>query len=637
MVIAGISALAVAALADTDPPTDLYWFAGVLGVLLVVSEIRPMQWHPRGGEFTASWGFAGALALVVAPLYALLAIALASIIGDVVSRKSPDRIAFNSASLVLSLGAGIVVLEVAAAPDLAGRSELPWWYLGVTTLFAITVYATNLALTATVIHLDRGVPIRSILEVAVPQSISDDLLLLAMSPVFAIVGLWSLPMLILPLLAVVAVHRSAKQAADSRVQATRDDLTGLSHREGFADALEVAIPAGVAVVMLDLDGFKGINDRLGHAAGDRTLQIVAQRLLASVRPTDVVARMGGDEFAVVIEQATAATTKIAVDRIDAAIRAPMEVDGVPLPLEASIGVAVAPDDGADVESLLDCADTRMLANKLGRRERGAEVGPALFSSRLALLRSLRSAIDDDTLDVAYQPQVGFRSGRTVGFESLVRWRRDGSDVPPSEFISAAEHTELIGPLTDHVLRRSLATCGRWWERGHEIPVSVNVSSRSLVDPRFVDAVRSRLRESGLPGRALEIEFTESALLVDVSIAAETIFELRDEGISLAIDDFGTGFSSFDHLWNLPVRRLKIDRSFVGPRERGGDPRFLGPVITLAHNLDIAVVAEGVEDARTATMLTELGCDAGQGWFFSHPLSAADSVEWLTAAPEPAGR
>ncbi|WP_436795189.1 putative bifunctional diguanylate cyclase/phosphodiesterase [Actinospongicola halichondriae] len=626
-----VAVLVAAGSRGADIAPDHRWFVGVLFALLVCSEIRPMQWHPRGGEFTASWGFAGALALVAEPVVGLAAIALASVIGDLVSRKRLDRIAFNSASLVLSLGAGVGVLHLAGAPDFVVAGAIPWWYLGLTVSFAITVYVTNLALMATVIHLDRGVTVRSILEIAVPQSISDDLLLLAMSPVFAIVGLRSLPMLVLPLLAVVAIHRSARQAADSRVRATRDELTGLVHRDEFVDALAAAIPAGTVVVMLDLDGFKGINDRLGHAAGDRTLQIVAQRLSASVRPTDVVARVGGDEFAVVIEQTSGVEAQAAVERIRAAIRAPMEVDGVPLPLEVSLGVAESPIDGTDVETLLDRADTRMLTNKIGRREPNATIVPS-FSSRLSLLRDLRAAITDDTLGVAFQPQIDLRTGQTVGFESLVRWRRDGKDVSPSEFVAAAEHTELIGPLTDHVLHRSLETCARWWGEGHEVPVSVNISSRSLIDPRFMDVVRSSLLDAGLPGRALEVEFTESALLVDVAVAAETIFELRDEGVSLAIDDFGTGFSSFDHLRSLPVRRLKIDRSFVGGRDRVADPRFLGPIITLAHNLGVSVVAEGVEDTATERVLADLGCDAGQGWLFSRPLSADDSVRWLSDTP-----
>lgn len=630
VVVLAASALAAAAAVGGPLPADRTAIAITLTGLLVVSEMRPMQWHPRGGEFTASWGFAGALAMLVPAVYAMAALLVASIFGDLVSRKPPDRVLFNASSLTLSLGAGIAMLHALHFDQLADGSSIPWWAIVTTAVFAVTVFMTNLGLVATIIHLDRGVPIRTIVTTAVPQSLADDLLLLAMSPVFAVVGLRSLPMLVLPLVAVVAVHGSARRAAESRIAATRDGLTGLVHREEFVSAVEGTIPSGGTIVMLDLDGFKAINDRFGHAAGDQTLEIVAKRLLGAVRPTDVVARVGGDEFAIVIELPAGRDSDAAVERIRTAVQAPLEIDGVPLPLQASVGVATAPEHGTDVDALLDRADSEMLTIKLQRRgvlPTHTTEGSS-FASQLDLLRSLRRALDEDDLEVAYQPQVEIFSGETVGFEALVRWRRDGELVGPNEFIAAAEHTELIRPLTDRVLGQALEACAGWWHRGDRLPVAVNVSARSLLDPRLVHTIRTHLDATDLPGAALEIEFTESSLLVDVAAAAETLEELRSEGVSLAIDDFGTGFSSFEHLRSLPVGKVKIDRSFVGVDGGSADSRFLGPIITLAHNLGISVVAEGVERVGVHRMLSELGCDAGQGWFYSRPLAEEEAREWL---------
>ncbi len=627
----GVAALAVQDLASVPPGARGLVLA--LALCLLVSEVRPMQWHPRAGDFTASWGFAGA-AVLVAPVWVGMAgLAIASCAGDLVRRKPPVRVVFNAASLAASLGIGGLVLRQLwpSAPLTTSHAPLGPGFVAAMVTFAVTVYVVNLALTATVIRLDRGVAVREVLAHVLRHSAVDDALLLLLAPVFAIVGLHSVLLVPLPALAVYAVHRSATQAAASRMRASVDGLTGLANRVELRDRLRAAIPGGATLVVLDLDGFKGVNDRLGHPAGDRVLEIAAQRLQAATRPDDVVARLGGDEFAVILHRAVGHDATASVERIRATLRRPFEIDGIPIPMSASVGRATAPLDSADVDELLDLADTAMLAEKMSNRalpEPGVERRET-FASTLSLLRDLKRAIAADELVVEYQPQIDLVSERTVGFEALVRWRRNGETVLPGDFVHAAEHTELIGDLTEFVLAEALRTASMWWEMGEQIPVSVNVSARSLTDPRFVDVVGRLLAGAGLPGEALEVEITEHTLLGDIDGARLTLEALAELGVTVAIDDFGTGYSSFEHLRSLPIHRLKIDRTFVGQvATHGLDARFVAPMIVLGHNLGLRVVAEGVEQHDERKLLQEMGCDVGQGWHFGYPLSGDDALGWL---------
>ncbi len=634
VVVAGAAALvAWSTVAVASHVGALAW---ALAGLLLVSEVRPIQRAAREGELTASWAFAGALAYVADPVFALIVLAMASMVGDLLGRKTAGRIGFNAATLVLSLSAGIVVLRVFDAESILTSSDaVPPWFVAAAVGFAMAVVAVNIALMVVVTRLDRGTSISSILRAALPQAAVDDLLLLGLAPVVAVAGMRSTPMLVLPLVAVVAVHHSAELAAESRIRASRDVLTGLPNRTNFMSAVEAAVPAGATLVMIDLDGFKTINDRLGHSAGDRALEIVAKRLLAAVRPTDVVARIGGDEFSVLLERTSSGDADVVVERIRAQFEQPIEIGGVPVPVGATLGVAHAPSDGVTAVELMEYADSEMLSAKraTGRDGRSRVASDNSFGSRLEMLRNLRSALDDGALAVHYQPQVDLRTGAVAGVEALVRWTHpELGAVAPSEFVAAAEHTELIGPLTDFVLERALETCHSWWSPGSRIRVAVNVSARSLEDPRFVDAVAHRLRQAGLPGEALEIEITESALLIDTRGARKALVDLHAMGVTVAIDDFGTGFSSLEHLRTLPIEQLKIDRTFVQGLGSSLDERFLAPMIDLAHNLGLTVVAEGVENVVVADLLASLGCDVGQGWHFAPAFDAADLVAWLDATP-----
>ncbi len=496
VIVGGALVLGLVARQPSTLDPDVGPLVAVLAILLVVSELRPMQWHPRAGEFTASWGFAGAIALLAPAEVALAAVAVASLAGDVVTRKSPVRAAFNAGTLVLSLGAGIGVLQLLGArTSLVDGGHLSAWFLPQTLAFAGSVFLVNLSLMAAVVWLDRGLDVGQIVRNVLPQTAVDDLLLLVMAPVLAIIGLQSMALLPLPLLCIVAMHRTAHQASTSRVRASRDALTGLANRTEILEALAAAIPGGVTVAMIDLDEFKGVNDRLGHAAGDKVLGIVAKRLLAAVRPVDLVGRIGGDEFVVVLEGAVGHDARVSIERIQRQFRQPIEIDGVPVPVRASLGAASAPMDGIDPGTLLERADAALLLEKMHTRVAGDGRGRTVdtVTSSLTLLRSLKEALAASELSVVFQPQVAMPGGETVGFEALVRWERDGVTVLPADFVYAAEHTELIGELTDFVLDESLATCARWWHDDQQVRVSVNVSARSLADVRFVDTVRVSAR------------------------------------------------------------------------------------------------------------------------------------------------
>ena len=425
------------------------------------------------------------------------------------------------------------------------------------------------------------------------------------------------------------VSRLRRQADDSIHQALHDALTGLPNRTMFREQVQAAVrrtaAGGFAVLLMDLDKFKEVNDTLGHHNGDQVLIAVADRLRDSVRPPDIVARLGGDEFGILLDGILSPTDATALaQRLLEALSAPFSIQDLTLEVGASIGIALFPLHGGDVDTLVQRADVAMYEAKSGYR------GCAVYSpehdsyspARLALVGELRRAIDEGELGVVYQPKVDLRDGRIIGAEALVRWRHPlRGDVPADEFVPVAEHTGLLRPLTLHVLDRALAACARWRSDGYPLVVAVNLSVRNLLDLELPFDVARLLASHGLGADALELEITESALIADPARTQNNLRRLRDLGVGIAIDDYGTGYSSLAYIRRMPVTALKIDKSFVmGMASDENDAVIVRSTIELGRNLGLAVVAEGVEDAETWGRLLDYGCEVAQGFYFGRPMS-----------------
>jgi diguanylate cyclase (GGDEF)-like protein/PAS domain S-box-containing protein len=412
-------------------------------------------------------------------------------------------------------------------------------------------------------------------------------------------------------------------------QAHHDALTGLPNRTRFVATMRewLADERGLAVVFVDLDNFKLINDSLGHAAGDRLLVTVAERLRRVLRPDDVIARFGGDEFAVGMRGvADERAARWVADRLAAALRPPVELDGHARFVTASFGVRWMPAGTGDPEALLRDADAAMYrAKELGKAR--CELFDASMHERaverLDLEGGLRQALDRDELRLVYQPQIDLATGRMIGVEALVRWEHpERGTVPPQAFVPLAEQTGLIVPIGAWVLREACRQTAEWAADGSPLGVSVNISPRQLAETDFAAVVTEALTDCGLEPGQLSLEITESALMADPEAAAVALQRLKAIGVRLAIDDFGTGYSSLGQLRSLlPVDTLKIDKSFVGGMTIGGeDQAIVEAVLRLAASLGLQAVAEGVETAEQAGALRELECGVAQGFHFARPVA-----------------
>jgi diguanylate cyclase (GGDEF)-like protein len=438
-----------------------------------------------------------------------------------------------------------------------------------------------------------------------------------------------------------AQRRLQWQSEHNAHQATHDSLTGLPNRTllndraGHALALAERQGGQVAMLLMDLDRFKEINDTLGHHAGDQLLVLVAERLKGTVRASDTVARLGGDEFAVLVEGATQDSAVETADRLTTALRETFQIGGVSLDIEASIGIALSQGDQDDVTGLLQRADIAMYQAKESHQSHAlydAELD-VNTPARLTLLGDLRRALQTaDQLRLEYQPKISTNTGEVYGVEALLRWDHPvRGPIPPASFIPVVETTGLIDELTFHVLRLALAQQSRWVGQGIELPVAVNISARSLLDPRFPERVEQILAQQGLPARSLILELTETSMMVNPDAAVAILTRLAEQGIRLSIDDFGTGYSSMSYLKRLPVSELKIDRSFVMDLPRNEDNAVLiQSAVDLGHNLGLNVVAEGVEDEATLQRLREMGCDLAQGYHISRPASPEALHAWIQA-------
>jgi diguanylate cyclase (GGDEF)-like protein len=418
--------------------------------------------------------------------------------------------------------------------------------------------------------------------------------------------------------------------------AYHDALTELPNRTLLHDRLEQALRIAeregtpVALLFLDLNEFKDVNDTLGHQAGDRLLQCVAERVRGLLRQADTVARLGGDEFAIVLPMADVDAALRTGQKVLCAIEEPCVVDRRPLSVRASMGVACFPEHGRSAETLLQRADIAMYVAKADR------VGVSVYAAhrdlhthrRLSLISAFRKGLDEAQFYLEYQPILHLRTNVVVGLEALVRWNHptDGR-VLPGEFIGLAEQTGLIDPLTTIVLETAIRECTPL-QIVPPISVAVNLSARTLQDPRLPHRIAAMLEAYDAPPFCLAVEITENILMSDPARSLDCLRRLHDMGVRLVIDDFGTGYSSLSYLRRLPVDELKIDRSFVAGLAAGNDEVIVRSTIDLAHNLGLEVIAEGVEDAFVQERLRALGCDAVQGLLVSPPRRIDEMREWI---------
>ncbi|MBD9703695.1 bifunctional diguanylate cyclase/phosphodiesterase [Streptomyces sp. ID01-12c] len=595
------------------------------------------------------WGGTGsgaALTLAVLLLYGWVAAGMVSltvvVLVGVARRGRWRQGVLHGAVDILGIGAGALVLRVfGRVPSV----ERPWdpdsWNLYSAPQVALVAIAYLVVSRVLLWHLAAprgGLP--TVARTALVRQGLVAVALLGIAPLVCVVALAQpllLPLFAIPLIALDSTLWIARARAEEQL---RDPLTGLPNRQWLLErtwtALDDAerIGARSALVLIDLDRFRSVNDTLGHLAGDRLLLQIADRLRVALPRGAEAARLGGDEFAVLLPVADSTTSASRVARnLVAALGSPLDLDGLTLVLEASAGLAVFPDHALDAEGLLRRADVAMYQAKRDRT--GVEVYESKRDSntpdRLGLLGDLRRALDAREVELHYQPKVRF-DGQVAGLEALVRWvHPERGKVPPDEFIAIAESSGLMPHLTEYVLETALGQVARWRAQGLHVPVAVNVSPRDVHTPGFAGAVAARLARHGVPAGALQLEITEHVLLEDPQRAADTLAGLTGHGVKMSLDDFGTGYSSLVHLRRLPVSELKIDRSFVARLAIDNeDAAIVRCTVDLAHSLGLLVVAEGVEDDETWERLRDLGCDAVQGWLVAAAMPPEEATAWLRA-------
>ncbi len=641
--VVGVGVLALAA-AGLGPAAardllgrPVFW---VIASAVIVGELRPIvtpgKSAPDAEVPSVTFSFA-ALLYWGFPVAALLKV-LSTVIVSVVTRKAAFRTAFNAAQFVLSLGAAGLVL---AAAGIRPQPARPWagGHLGAVVLAAVAYFIANFLLVRIAVALHGRVPPLTAICEVFPYTAFVNLALLSAAPLVVVVMNRSVILVLLFLLPFVAVYASAAMSVQREHQAQHDELTGLPNRKPLLRDTVVAISEAArsggraGLLLLDLDRFKEVNDTLGHPVGDRLLRIVGYRLTHSVRPGDVVARLGGDEFAVLLPVVGGvATAREVAVRLRAALAEPIRLEGMSFEIEASVGIALYPDDAPDFEFLLQRADVAMYLAK--ERRSGVETydteSDRNSPARLSLLGDLRRALDRGEFELHFQPKVWLADGRPAGMEALVRWHHPERGVTaPEEFIPLAEQSCLMRDLTRYVVDTALVQASRWWRDGLAVQVSLNVSARDLLDTGLASTISEGLEAHGLPPEALLLEINELVLTNEPAHAVDAVAALAALGIPLSLDDFGTGYSSLVRLQRLPVSEIKIDSSFVGRiLHSPEDEVIVRSLVTLTRDLGIRSVAEGVESPEVADLLRGMGCDAGQGWYFGRHLNAASATAWL---------
>ncbi len=619
----------------------------LMAVLALVVDARPyVTPGPRQSAAvypSVCFGFA---ILLTAGLGAAVVVqTLAVLVHSWLHHRSAIRVGFNSGQYAVSAGVAYGVLALTGGlPFLPpGRHQVV-----AVVLAAVAWFVTSHLLVSTAIWLRFGGSWSRILSRSAGYEALSWIGLLLLASVLAAAAWrspWLVPLVMVPL---YAVYRTAKLSQEQQQLALLDPLTGLANRKalqarfaeeiaGYVERVAAGRPERrLALLLLDLDRFKEVNDTLGHGVGDRLLVEVAPRRSRHVEPDHVVARLGGDEFAILAPDLDEPDALALGRRIGKMLSEPVQLDGMPLDVHSSIGVVTYPEQGGDYPTLMRYAEVAMYQAK-SRGDTVAAYAPEAdhhSAARLGLLGELRRALEkprESGIELFYQPQVAIASGEVVAVEALLRWKHpERGYVDPEEIIRTAETSAVMRVLTQHVLGEVTRQLATWAADGLTVRAAVNVSVRDLHAPDFADHLASLLAEHELRSSQLQLEITEGALMADPRRVLATLRALDELGVALSLDDFGTGYSSMLHLRRLPLAEVKIDRSFViGMASDDDDASIVRSIIELAGALGLRVVAEGVEDERTWRRLAAQGCHVAQGWFYARPMPAGELPAWLS--------
>ncbi|WP_329108171.1 EAL domain-containing protein [Micromonospora sp. NBC_01699] len=653
-----LSAVPLMSLPDQIPQLPpAFW---VMAALAAVSDARPFT--PPGRRQSAAvfpsicFTFAILLGWGLAPAIAVQAVAV--LVSGFRLRYAPWRTAFNIAQYACALAAAHAVTRLGSAAAFGTPPQPRWTDVAIVAGAAATWFAINYGVITYAVRLRFGSPWWPAFRHGLGFELLSTGSLLLLGPVVVAAGRVSPALIPLVLVPLYAVYRMARLSTEQEQLARLDPLTGLANRKALlaevGDQLTVhaeqaakgAAGRRLALLLLDLDRFKHVNDALGHQVGDRLLVRVGERLTATVRPADgtvrradLVARLGGDEFAVLatglrdVDEARGLA-----ERVVEALVEPVALDGLPLDVSGSVGVALYPEHGEDFATLMRHAEVAMYDAK-NRGDTVAVYAPESDHNspeRLNLLADLRRVLDRGggadagEITMYYQPQIAISTGEVVGVEALLRWRHPVRGmVDPEELIRVAEQSAVMRLLTRRVIDDVVEQLAKWSAAGLALRAAVNVSVRDLHTGEIADQLADRLTRYAVPPSWIQLEITEGALMADPHRVLATIARLDKIGVAIALDDFGTGYSSMQHLRRLPLAEVKVDRSFVlGMATDADDAAIVRSVIELAGALGLRVVAEGVEDARTWRLLHAAGCDVAQGWFYARPMPAEELVAWL---------
>jgi diguanylate cyclase (GGDEF)-like protein len=617
------------------------WLDGIIGALGASAVAVAVLLAPAL-EMTDG-GAAEVITNLAYPTGDLLLLALLVAVGAILGVRRDRTLLLLGAGMAANLVGDVVFLNLAAAGTYVEGGPLDLTWLVAAVLMALAARTSNPSAVARTRAVGTTRVGWRVLALPLACNVASLLVLgVGWGDRIAPAAAWCAIGCVLAALARTAVtFREVRSFNEVREQARTDELTGLPNRRALLErataVLEVATarrPA--ALLLLDLDGFKEVNDSLGHHAGDHLLRQVGTRLAPTLGPGRLLGRLGGDEFAVLLDEADLDQAQALAEDLRSLILEPFTVEGVRLHVGVSIGVATAPVPAATVAEMLRCADVAMYAAKAARE--GVHVYmPAPdggSSDRLRTMEELRTALDDDQLVVHLQPQISLTDERVVGVEALVRWNHPTRGLlSPGELLPAAEQAGLLRPLTDTVMELALAAAARWWH-ARKVPVSVNLSAANVNDLDLPSKVAAGLARHGLPSQALTLELVEDTLMADPERGRTVLGELRRLGVRTSIDDYGTGYSSLAYLRHLPADELKLDRSLTADVHQ--DRRASAIVrhtVALAHELGLRLVAEGVEDAPTGAALALLGCDIAQGYAIARPMPVEDFLQWLSA-PRP---
>jgi diguanylate cyclase (GGDEF)-like protein len=640
----------------SDPADFLDWRILVWAAAITIVDLLPVQ-GSADMAFSLSFPIELSAALVYPPPVA----ALIAFVGTSDKREVKRELPLMKALYIRAQIAWSVALESMIFHNFASLHSR-WFIMGLSVLVAaLAGYALNVLIVANYAHLQSGEPLEDIvreMHVGVfGEFVTSYMGLALFSVLVAIttqsqgVGLFALVVFIAPLAFArqmfqrthslqIATEELAERQAENEHQALHDALTGLPNRllfqQRLADAIDEARERGgsIAVMLMDLDHFKEVNDTLGHHFGDQLLCEIGPRLSTVLRDRDLMARLGGDEFGILLPDLPDDTVAITIARrLLQQLERPVTVEGLALDVAGSLGIAIFPSQSQDAESLLRRADVAMYAAKEGGGgyEQYAPEMDAHSPSSLTLVTQVRPALERGEMVVFYQPKVRLSDGRVAGVEALVRWEHPARGlVLPDEFIPLVEKTVLLRPLTLYVVDRVCENWRTWADAGLEIPVAINLSPRSLLDAQLPDRIAEILERWRVPPSFVQLELTESFLVADSGRSNAVIDRLSRYGIGLSIDDFGTGYSSLSHLKRLPIDEIKIDRSFVSQMNaHANDFMIARATIELGKNLGLRVVAEGVEDRETFDRLADFGCDEAQGFYISRPLPLEEFSRWLS--------